>query len=163
MRAFVLAVAAVLAACSPPANTTTTTTTTANDTAPAAIIVSPADRPLVDAVTAAVADEVGQPVSLRVNTARQQADWGWIIAQPRKPDGGAIDWAQTRYAARAEAGALDGDGTTFALLQRQNDQWVVRQFVIGPTDVAYLDWPTRYGVPAALLGLSGATTPSQKH
>lgn len=154
MRSLILALGVAMAACSPPAgdgakSTNVQTSPVSNDA-------------LVNALTPAVSEEIGQAVSFQITTSRQDGDWGWVVAQPRKADGGAIDWAQTKYAARAEAGALDGDGTTYALLQRQNGQWAVRQFVIGPTDVAYIDWPQRYGVPAALLGLQGATTPEDK-
>lgn len=149
-----LLVLALLAACSPPAQTSTGKSASAS--APATVAgqhLDPAAQALAAVVATAVSDEIGQPVSLRVTTATVQDTWGWVIAQPRTPTDGAINWRQTRYAARAEAGDLDGDGTTYALLQQQNGQWVVRQFVIGPQDVAYNDWPQRYGAPAALMGL----------
>lgn len=165
MRARLLLLAfALLAACSPPAqhaNAKSTTTTTAPATLPGQHL-DPAAQALAGAVASAVSDEIGQPVSLRVTTALVQDNWGWVIAQPRTPADGAIDWSQTHYAARAQAGDLDGDGTTYALLQQQNGQWVIRQFVIGPQDVAYNDWPQRYGAPAALMGMQEqAATPSK--
>jgi hypothetical protein len=85
---------------------------------------------------------------LEATTVRVQDDWGWLVAQPQ-----SVDWSTTKYAAQAEAGALDGNGTTYALLKRENGAWRVLDFVVGPTDVAYMDWPARHGAPAELMGL----------
>lgn len=145
---------ALLAGCSPPAQSSGKSGAQGATVvlAPAQSI-DPAAAPLIAILTPAVAEEIGQPVLLQVTTARLQDAWGWVVAQPRTPDGGQIDWSQTKYASRAEAGDLDGDGTTYALLQQQSGVWVVRQFVIGPQDVAYMHWPERYGAPPALMGL----------
>ena len=154
----VLVALVTITACSPPSQTAdkggaqSTTIPVA-----AAQNIDPAAAPLVAILTPAVSEEIGQPVSLQVTTARVQDQWGWVIAQPRSPSGGQVDWTQTKYASRAEAGDLDGDGTTYALLQQQRGVWVVRQFVIGPQDVAYMNWPERYGAPAALMGIEAQT------
>jgi hypothetical protein len=101
----------------------------------------------------AVSAEIGAPVTFTVETKRTQGDWGWIVAQPWTPDGAQIDWSNTAYAERAREGVLDGGGTTYALLRRENGQWRVVDFAVGPTDVAYADWPQRYGAPAPLMDL----------
>lgn len=101
----------------------------------------------------AVSAEIGAPVTFTVETKRRHGDWGWIVAQPWTPDGAQIDWSSTAYAERAREGVLDGGGTTYALLRRENGQWRVVDFAVGPTDVAYADWPQRYGAPAPLMDL----------
>jgi hypothetical protein len=49
-------------------------------------------------------------------------------------------------------GWMDGD-TTYALLKRENGQWRVLAHAIGPTDVAWSDWPERFGVSHDVVGL----------
>ena len=137
-----LLIAALAAACSPPAQTTPATP-------PEAPSAEAESASLVAALTPVVAADVGQPnVTLTAETVRVQDDWGWLVAQPH-----GVDWSATKYAARAEAGALDGNGTTYALLKRENGAWRVLDFVVGPTDVAYMDWPARHGAPPELMGL----------
>jgi hypothetical protein len=149
MRAMVFVLAALGVACSPPAQK--------NAEAPAGEPGVPAEasNPEQEAMTAALAPrvqaEIGQPVSFTVTTMRVENDWGWLVAQPWTPDGAQIDWSQTRYAERAAEGMLDGGGTTYALLRRENGQWRVVDFAVGPTDVAYADWSARHGAPASLM------------
>jgi hypothetical protein len=148
MRAMVLAFAAFAAACSSPAQ---------QAEAPPGEPSVPveASNPERDAMTAALAPrvqaEIGLPVSFTVATMRVENDWGWLVAQPWTPDGAQIDWSQTRYAERAAEGVLDGGGTTYALLRRENGQWRVVDFAVGPTDVAWADWSERHGAPASLM------------
>lgn len=155
MRAFVIAaLAACVIACTPPSSQTpapqeTNTASPAGETLPP----DPERDAMVAALTPAVSADVGQPLSFVVTSSQTQGDWGWVIAQPWTPQGAALDWSQTRYADRAQAGALDGGGTTYALLKRVNGAWTLTAFVVGPTDVAYNDWPQRYGAPPELLGL----------
>lgn len=112
------------------------------------------DRQIITAmVNAALAADFEKDVSARIDTLRAEGDWAWVVALPQAPDGGAFDFRGTRYAERQAAGMLDGGGTTYMLLQRQEGVWVVRDFAVGPTDLAYADWPTQYGAPAALMGL----------
>jgi hypothetical protein len=108
---------------------------------------------MLAALIPAVSAEIGAEVTFTVETKRTQGDWGWIVARPWTPDGAQIDWSSTALAERAREGALDGGGATYALLRRQSGQWRVVAFAVGPTDVAYADWPQRYGAPAPLMDL----------
>lgn len=148
MRAglIVAALAALLVACTPPAQNAETPTEEPMAEAP-----TNAD-PLAAAATPAIAADIGVPVSLAVTSSATDGDWGWLVAQPWTPEGAQLDWSQTRYAQRAAEGVLDGNGTTYVLLKRENGSWRVVEHVVGPTDVAWLEWPQRHGAPAALLG-----------
>lgn len=152
MRKLIVALALVAAACSPAPNDKTGAPPSAGSEGQAE-----APDPERDAMIAALGPrataEIGIPVTFTATTKRTEGDWGWLIAQPWTPDGAQIDWSTTRYATQAQEGALDGGGTTYALLRRQNGQWTVVAFVVGPTDVAYADWPQRYGAPASLMDL----------
>ena len=107
--------------------------------------------PLDTALSASLAVDLGQPVSLRIDHARIDGDWAWVIAQPFKPDGfSPIDWSTTRYADANTEGMLDGGGTTYALLQRSDGVWTVKDFVVGPTDAPWVTWAQQYGAPVSL-------------
>lgn len=140
MRALLLALA--LVACTPPAP---------EAPPPPPLSADAMSQPLIDALTPVIAADVNQPVTMTASQVRVMNEWGWIVAQPAAPGGGAIDWARTKYAGQAEAGALDGGGTTYALLKQENGQWRVLEFVVGPTDVAWLEWPARHGAPAEII------------
>lgn len=109
------------------------------------------ERAALDAaVGAALAVDLGQPVQLRIDHARIDGDWAWVIAEPFKPGGlSLIDWSTTHYAEQAAMGGMDGS-TTYALLQRVNGAWVVKDFVVGPTDAPWVGWAQKHGAPASL-------------
>ncbi|WP_395644568.1 hypothetical protein [Terricaulis sp.] len=140
MRNLILAavLAAFVAACTPPA--------------PAGVHEATEQEraPLDTALSASLAVDLGQPVQLRIDHARVDGDWAWVIAEPFKPGGLAlIDWSTTHYAEQASLGMMDG-GTTYALLQRLDGVWTVKQFVVGPTDAPWVGWAQQYGAPASL-------------
>jgi len=152
MRALLIAAVAGLAvACSPPAATTTET-----PEAPATPLPGVQDeqtQALLNVLNPELSTNIGQPVSLQPTTVNVRDEWAFIIGQPRKPDGTAIDWTTTSYAQRAADGVLDGDGQTFALLKNVNGAWQVLEYVVGPTDVAHIEWAGKHGVPPDVLGL----------
>ncbi len=133
-----LALAAFAAACTPPA--------------PAGVhdATEQERAPLDTALSASLAVDLGQPVQLRIDHARVDGDWAWVIAEPFKPGGlELIDWSATHYAEQAAQGMMDG-GTTYALLQRSDGVWTVKNFVVGPTDAPWVSWAQQYGAPASL-------------
>lgn len=153
MRKLMVVLAVLAAACSPAANEQAAEAP-GNDSSVAQVEAPDPER---DAMVAALApqasEDIGVPVSFSVTTKTVEGDWGWLVAQPWTPEGAQIDWSTTRHAERAANGVMDGSGTTYALLKRENGAWRVVAFTVGPTDVAYEDWPQRYGAPPSLMGL----------
>lgn len=151
MRAFLIAVVVGLAAaCSPPAATTETPET------PATELPGVSDgqtQTLLDVLTPLITTEVGKPVSLAANTVNVRDEWAYVDARVLNADGSAIDWTTTNLASRYENGAMDTGGGLHALLKNENGTWVVLEHVIAPTDVAWIDWASRHGVPPDVLGL----------
>jgi len=149
MRALLIAaVAGLAAACTPPAATTTETPET-----PAAPSPDAATQALFDVLTPLVTTEVGKPVSLQSNTVNVRDEWAYVDARILNADGSPIDWTTTNLADRYEHGAMDEGGGLHALLKNENGTWVVLEHVIAPTDVAWIDWAARHGVPPDVLGL----------
>jgi hypothetical protein len=157
MRALILGFLAFAAACSPPAaQQQQPQQQTQNDPLGPAVPEPNAEQAAMTAALAdAAAPDIGQPVRFTASVMRVRDEWGWLVAQPWTPEGAAIDWSRTNYAQRARDGVLDGNGTTYALLKNENGHWRVLAFAIGPTDVAWADWPQRYGAPADLMQVDG--------
>ena len=146
-----LLIAAVLglaAACSPPAGAPETPTTAEAPPSPDANT-----QAVLNILTPLIAAEVGKPVSLQTDTVNIRDEWAYVDADIRNADGSEIDWTTTNLASRYENGAMDTGGGVHALLKNENGAWVVLEHVIAPTDVAWIDWAARHGVPADILGL----------
>ncbi|WP_336971779.1 hypothetical protein [Sphingobium aromaticiconvertens] len=112
----------------------------------------PTRKALLDVLRPVIARDLGQPVRFVVTVLRTQDGWAFAHVVPQTATGGAIDFSKTRHAERLQAGILDGPDI-YALMENRGGRWIVRDFVVGPTDVTYAGWPDDYGAPAALFGL----------
>lgn len=146
--AAIAAVFAMLSACSPPAET------------PQSGAAQPASEreAILAAVTPVIAADLGQPVLFEPTTLNTKGDWAWIVGAPRTAAGAPIDWATTSHAARAQEGMLDGNDV-YVLAQKTADGWSVRDFAVAPTDVAWIEWPQKYGAPRTLFGETAPSPP----
>lgn len=110
-------------------------------------------KAILDGLRPAVEDDLSQKVVLVVLTLNLQDGYAFLAGIPRTASGGKIDYSRTRYATEQEAGLLDGgdDAPIYALLRLNGVKWEVLTFVIGPTDVAYADWWSRFGAPKAIF------------
>ncbi len=152
MRALLIAaIAGLAAACTPPA--ATTTETPEPPATPALGIDDESAQMLLNALDPVLSENIGQPVNLQPTTVNVRDEWAFIVGQPRQTNGAPIDWSTTSYAQRAADGVLDGDGQTYALLKNVNGAWEVLEYVVGPTDVAHIEWAGKHGVPPDVLGL----------
>jgi hypothetical protein len=118
-------------------------------------IGDPSRAQLLDALRAVIAKDLGQPVKFVVDDMRVQGEWAFIVAHPQTPAGAPIDFSKTHYAERQAEGVLDGD-TLYALLRRVGGKWTVVDFMIGPTDVGWMDWQDSYHTPAGLIPQPGS-------
>lgn len=137
--------------------------------APAAASVAPRDSSAARDTTAAsdplivlreaVSRELGQPVTLEIDKRREDERWTFVTAAARTPDGQPIDYRRTKFADAVQDGVFDD--WLCALLQRDGAGWTVVALEIGATDVSYVDWPERFGVPRALVlpGAGGGNAP----
>lgn len=110
----------------------------------------PQRRMLLDALRPAIERDLMQKVKFVVRTLRRQDRWAFAHVVPQTPAGGTVNFRKTRHAERVEAGIFDGPDV-YALLEQKDGRWMVRAFVVGPTDVAYLAWPDEFGAPIGLF------------
>jgi len=106
-------------------------------------------KAIVDALRLPVEKMVKQPVIFKIDHLMSQNNFAFLLGKPARPDGAALDYSGTGYQAAVEAGAFD-DGIV-ALLRKVNGKWKVVQYVIGATDVPYVEWDKKYGAPKGIF------------
>ncbi len=120
----------------------------------AATATAPVDaetrRAILDSARVPVAEALGKPVLFRVSHLGASGDWAFLRAEMEGPGGRPIDYAGTGLAEAATHGAVSR--TYAALLRRRGSTWVVVDHAIGPSDMAWEEWPTRHGAPKAIFG-----------
>ena len=120
---------------------------------PAAYHTTPRDTPLraalTDAARVPIATELGRPTLFRIETLRTAGDWAFLMGVPLEADGTPFDWQRSPYA-RSWAADLMSD-LVMVLLVRDRQGWRALHHVIGPTDVAWVDWMQIYDLPDTLF------------
>lgn len=107
-------------------------------------------RAILDSARVPVAEALGKPVLFRVAHLGASGDWAFLRADMEGPGGRPIDYAGTSLAEPARHGAVSRSYA--ALLKRRGAGWTVVAHAIGPSDMAWEDWPTRHGAPRAIFG-----------
>jgi hypothetical protein len=106
-------------------------------------------KAIVDALRVPVGKQLKQPVIFKIEHLKVQNNWAFLNGRPQNSDGSAIDYTNTVYQDAVDAGAFD-DGIV-ALLRNVNGKWKVVQYVIGATDVPYVDWDKKYRAPKGIF------------
>jgi len=106
-------------------------------------------KAIVDALRVPVEKQLKQPVIFKIDHLKVQNNWAFLNGRPQNPDGSSFDYANTIYQDAVDSGAFD-DGIV-ALLHKVNGKWKVVQYVIGATDVPYVDWDKEYRAPKGIF------------
>jgi hypothetical protein len=106
-------------------------------------------KAIADALRAPVEKRLKQPVIFKIDHLKVQNNWAFLNGRPQQSDGSAIDYTNTVYKDAVDSGAFD-DGIV-ALLRKVKDKWTVVQYVIGATDVPYVEWDKKYRAPKAIF------------
>lgn len=111
---------------------------------------SPLRVALMDAVRMAVEPELKQNVVFKIDHLRVENDWAFMRGVPQKPDGGPIDYKQTKYQAAIREGMFDNN--ICALIHKKaNGEWRVVDFALGATDVPWVGWADQHGAPKTIF------------
>lgn len=110
---------------------------------------TPERKAIADALRAPVKQELQCEVIFKIDRLKVLNGWAFLGGVPLKPDGSEMDYKGTTYEEAIREGAFDGG--IFALLQKRDGQWVTVRYVIGATDVPYVDWPQELGAPKAIF------------
>jgi lambda repressor-like predicted transcriptional regulator len=114
-----------------------------------AMIDQNARAALLEAARAPVQAELGKAPKFRVDQLHRDGDWAFLLATLQGADGKPFDYKGTPLADAAQQGMVSR--TYAALLRHDARGWQVVAKAIGPSDVAWEDWPKRYGAPAKLF------------
>ena len=112
---------------------------------------SPERKAIVDALRVPVKKQLRQKVIFRIDHLKVEKGWAFLLGAPQRPDGSSIDYTGTVYQEAVDEGAFDD--SIVALLRNTNGKWRVVQYVIGATDVPYVDWDTKYRAPRGIFKL----------
>jgi len=112
---------------------------------------SPERKLILDALRIPVEKKLKQPVVFKIDHFKVQNGWAFLLAAPQRSDGGAIDYRGTAYQQAIDAGAFDNG--VVALLHYVSGKWKLVQYVLGATDVPYVDWDKTYRAPRAIFPL----------
>lgn len=107
---------------------------------------------ILNALRKPIEKELHLEVKFVVEELNIEHNMAFFRGQVKNKLGKDIDFTKTVYNKNIEEGFFDGDGTT-ALLKKVKGVWKVITYVIGPTDVAWADWPDKYKVSKKLCGL----------
>ena len=110
---------------------------------------SPERKAILDALRIPVERDLKQKVVFVADNFRVQGTWAFVSGTPQNSSGGDPDYSKTKYADQVDSGAFDNN--FFALLRKTGGRWKVTHYLIGCTDVCYLDWWSRYKAPKAIF------------
>ncbi len=99
---------------------------------------------MLDALRTPVSASLRTKVDFKVERIRVCGDWAFILTTPQLPSGGEPIWAGT---------VCGGDTSHLAggLVRREDGQWRLLEYALCPGDVAWAEWPERYGTPAGIF------------
>ena len=106
----------------------------------------------MDAMRGPVEKRIGKQVIFVVKKLRVLGPWAFLEAEPRNPNGSAIDYTGTPFESVVRAEAFGG--LVHGLLRQENGRWRVVTQAIGASDVPYVHWWRVFDAPRALLPYS---------
>ena len=114
-------------------------------------------KQLLDTIRVPTEEHLGQPVVFKVNTLRATDNWAFFVGEAIQPNGKPIDYRkskefkQDRKATQIglDAGVLYGG--VDALLKKEGTKWKIIAVTYDATDVHWLDYEKRFGVPRNLI------------
>jgi len=108
-----------------------------------------AEEGMLETLRMGVESELEQPVIIDVDELRADEHWAFVTAVPLQPDGNRIDYSRTKFAPDLEDSTIDD--WLCALLKNDGEEWRIVALEIGATDVPFVDWPERFGVPETIV------------
>ncbi|WGW04747.1 hypothetical protein [Tropicibacter oceani] len=104
---------------------------------------------IMDAARVPIVPAIGQHVIFVVDVLNSDGHWAYLQATPVNADGTPLNWLRTNYASDWAADAMSD--VVMVLLRRDGAGWQAIDWIVGPTDVAWLEWVPRYMLPVRLF------------
>lgn len=110
---------------------------------------TPERQAITDALRLPIQKQLKTKVIFKIDHLKVQNGWAFMKGMPQQPNGNAVDYHETPYQTAIDAGAFD-DGIV-ALLRKRGRKWQVVKYVIGATDVPYVEWDQKYHAPSEIF------------
>ncbi len=110
---------------------------------------SPERKAIVDALRLPVSRMLKGPVAFAVSYLKVHRKWALLIAVPRRPNGDAIDYSDTKWADKVRH--MDFKDEIVALMRQRGTRWRVVWYVIGAQEPPWGDWAKRYRAPKGVF------------
>lgn len=108
-------------------------------------------KEIMDALRSPVEDKIKKKVIFKVNHLKVDNGWAFLIVAPLQPNGKPMDYRGTPYQKEVEDDMFSN--TVCALLHQKEGRWKVIEFVLGATDVPFVDWDKKYHAPSSIFPL----------
>lgn len=112
---------------------------------------SPLRGEILDAARPLFERETGGPVEFVVNQLNVLDAWAFGNVSVQRPGGGAIDWSRTKFGENYAEGMFDPGGHFFLARRADSGEWLLVEYAIGPTDVAWDWWRQQLNLPEQLF------------
>lgn len=99
--------------------------------------------------TALRKDLRGRKILFQVRTLKVDGKWAFADVEILDSNGRRMDWNATAYEQQVADGFMDQ--CSQCLFFKKGNHWSVKTMAIGPTDVAWLDWPEKFGAPKSIF------------
>ncbi|MFD8492762.1 hypothetical protein [Amycolatopsis sp. NPDC059657] len=117
----------------------------------------PVREAVLQAAIARLDESFGDRVQVAVEQLNRVGSWVFLHGRMHGVEGGRPYYAGTVYESRRLDGVMSD---AYAVLLKKTEQgrpddarsWRLSDYAIGPTDVAWLDWPDKHEAPRALFG-----------
>jgi hypothetical protein len=106
-------------------------------------------KAILNALRVPVEKDLKQKIVFVADDLNVSGNWAFVGGQPQTPEGGEPDYRGTRYWEAKQAEIFDNN--FFAILKRTAGKWKVVKYLIGCTDVCYLDWRRTYKAPKEIF------------
>jgi hypothetical protein len=106
-------------------------------------------KSLMNAARDPISADIGQRVIFVVAVLNTDGQWAYLQARPVQPNGSEINWSKTPFANEIRQGVMSD--VAMVLMFRDGDVWRVVDYVLGPTDVFWLNWIDAYDLTKKLF------------
>jgi len=110
-------------------------------------------KSILDVARQPAEQQLGREVKFRVWRLAVDGPWAFLFAEMQGSDGKPVEYTGTALAQAAREGGVSR--AFAALLHRAGSRWSITASAVGPTDVAWQNWPKEYGAPAQLFDGGG--------
>lgn len=113
-------------------------------------IGSPERKAIMDALRVPVQkDFKGQKLVFKVENLKVLNGWAFLWGAPTAPNGKELSYKGTKFEEAVKEGFYDNNIS--ALLRKEKGKWKVKVYVVGATDVPWVEWPEQYKAPKSIF------------